>query len=86
VERAGDPSPQRNQVAHMSGFTKDELKLARDMRRFGKSWNAIAIALGRAHGSGIRRRLDPDHHKHRNAYMAKYIMLIRFQHTNAETY
>jgi IS30 family transposase len=39
-------------------FTKDELKLARALRRAKKSWRAIGRALG-CSDETIRRHIDP---------------------------
>ena len=54
-------------------FTDREMKLAQDMLRKGDSFKAIARALGRKSGDGIKRQLDPAYRKRRNAYMAKWM-------------
>lgn len=54
-------------------FTDKEMRLAEDMRRKGATFNAISVALGRRSPDGIRRKLDVEYHKRRNAYMAKWM-------------
>jgi hypothetical protein len=51
-------------------LTKDEIKLARRMRRDGSNWNDIASSIGRRSPDGIRRRLDPEYWLRRNTYQA----------------
>lgn len=54
------------------GYKPAELAWAMRLAQQGKSWRKIGLSLGRAHGNGIRRQLDPEFRERRNAYDADY--------------
>lgn len=56
-----------------SGFSREEIAAARQMRARGCTWNSIGWELGRQHGAGIRRRLDPEFREQSNAYQARWM-------------